>query len=66
MIRLYLVVHRPSHVLQITVVEKCVAVHFHPHLNLLDADSPDVSIGIAVEEKRGLTIKFVNNSVFYV
>ena len=51
--------HRPSNVLQITVVEKCVAVQLHPHPNLLDADRPDVGYSIAEEEKRGLANTFV-------
>lgn len=42
--------HGPPHVLQVAVIEECVAVHLHPHPDLLDADRPDLRDGVAGEE----------------
>lgn len=47
----HLVMHGPSNILQITVIEKSIAVHLHPYPNLLNADCPDFSYGIADKQK---------------
>lgn len=48
----HLVMHGPAHIFKITVIKKSVAVHFHPHTNLLDADRPDLCYRIAEENNR--------------
>ena len=46
----YPIVQSPAHVFQVAVVEEGVAVHLHPHTDLLDADGSDLSDGIPGRE----------------
>lgn len=48
----HLVVHGPAHIFKITVVKKSIAVHFHPHADLLDADCSDLCYRITKGRKK--------------
>lgn len=45
----HLIVHRPSHILQIAVVEEGIAIEFHPHSDLFYTDCPDFCYRVTVK-----------------
>lgn len=52
----HLVVHRPSHVLQIAVVEEGIAVEFHPHTDLFYTDRPDFRYRVTVQAQQDVLL----------
>lgn len=58
----YLIMHCPSHILQITVVEEGITVEFHPYSNLLYTDCPDFCYWIPVKIKISVKLKAIFNS----
>lgn len=44
--------HCPANILQVAVIEEGVTVQLHPHSNLLNTNSSDLSNGITGKYKR--------------